>query len=133
MKKLLSLAALLLTPQVAFASHQYIQCSPVGRETEDRAVVAIWPEKYATLFMSSDLNTDENSGVIRLKLIIDAPESDGWMVFEGENEVATFNVLLPAASFWIRSDDLKLQISMRSKSDSRQFSEDLGCFSRLYE
>jgi hypothetical protein len=133
------LLSLLVMTSGAFAapvssptSHQYIQCAPSDRDSSDRAIIALWPDRHGTLYLVSDVESDESSGLIQLKDVSQAGATDR-MTLTGENGSSRFTVSLPASAFWQMSDDLKVSITLENKNGSNAYSEDLECFSRVYE
>jgi hypothetical protein len=135
MKKLLPLLPLslaLLGFGTARSGHQYIQCASWDTDATERVVVSLKPDRTGTLFLISSIEEEENSGIIPLAFDVDTgvPQHLG---FHGQNTATDFWVLLPEKNFWARSDDFSMDLRMRRKDGSYVFSDELRCYSRLYE
>lgn len=117
----------------AQAAHQYLQCAPSDADASERAVIAIWKDKArATLYLSSDLEADEASGVIEMNDVSE-PSIPTLLVLRGENTRATFTVMLDASVYWQRGDDVKVSGVWQLKDGTAKHYEEFRCFSRIYE
>ena len=110
---------------------QHFTCFPPDITSSDRVVISLSDTVTGTLFLTSGIDDDgnqENSGVLPLKKEKDETYVTIW---KSNNASSEFTVIIPKDVIGASTDNASLLLVL--KNNEREITQNLNCYSRIYE
>ena len=123
----------LLTVFFTFTSmaeaHQYIQCSNVDMNSDDRAVISLNGAK-STLFMTSGVADPDEVRVLKSISLLGVKGDK--TIYQAQDDQTIETVIIPSEIIGKNSNYFSLTINLSSLDGTYKVSEEMSCFSSLY-
>jgi hypothetical protein len=126
--KISLVCALLCLSANAFA-HQYIQCASTNIYSTDRTVINLDGEK-STLFMTTGLDDPDELRI--LKSIKFLKNENGKTQWQAKDDLSIETVTLPTSIIGKNSHNFFAELELRAVDGSITVTEDLQCYSAMY-